>query len=247
MLFYFTGTGNSLAAAKALAKEGEGIINMAEARKKGAFAYTRRNGERAGFIFPEYCGTVNDVVVDFIRHLELTGKGYNFAVITCGGAKSIGGGYLSSELIKRGIPLHYCCHLTMPDNAITVLDTPDEKETAEVLRKAEERLAEIKEALRQKTSASVKGSGIGAALRPVYHAMNRTKPFFAENSCIGCGRCAKTCPDSAIEMRSGKPVWTKAHCTFCCACINRCPVQAIQYGKKTASRRRYVHPILENH
>ena len=31
----------------------------------------------------------------------------------------------------------------------------------------------------------------------------------------------------------------------CNGCINRCPVSAIQYGKKTASRGRYVNPVLK--
>ena len=46
-------------------------------------------------------------------------------------------------------------------------------------------------------------------------------------------------------MTDGRPVWTKNKCLKCCGCINRCPVSAIQYGKRTASRGRYVNPVLK--
>ena len=72
-----------------------------------------------------------------------------------------------------------------------------------------------------------------------------TKPFHADDSCIHCGKCASVCPAGAITMVEGRPVWTKNKCLKCCGCINRCPVSAIQYGKRTASRGRYVNPVLK--
>ena len=61
----------------------------------------------------------------------------------------------------------------------------------------------------------------------------------------GAGIGAANCPAQAITLENGRPVWTKKKCLKCCACINRCPVKAIQYGKKTASRGRYVNPVLK--
>ena len=72
-----------------------------------------------------------------------------------------------------------------------------------------------------------------------------TKAFYADEKCIGCGKCASICPAGTIEMIDGHPAWTKSKCLKCCGCINRCPVSAIQYGKKTASRGRYVNPVLK--
>ena len=62
MIFYFTGTGNSLMAAKAVARSGEELINMAEARKQGNCKYELAENERVGFVFPVYCYTVPDAV-----------------------------------------------------------------------------------------------------------------------------------------------------------------------------------------
>lgn len=60
--------------------------------------------------------------------------------------------------------------------------------------------------------------------------------------CTGCGMCARSCPEAAIELVDGKPVWKKEKCAQCLACINRCPARAIQYGEKTKKQGRYVHP-----
>lgn len=65
------------------------------------------------------------------------------------------------------------------------------------------------------------------------------KPFFAEDSCNGCGQCVRNCPASAISLRNGTPVWA-AQCFQWLRCINECPQQSIQYGKSTAGRRRYT-------
>ena len=54
MIFYFTGTGNSLFAAKALADEGEEIISIIDALHSKAFQYTLADNEKLGFVFPVY-------------------------------------------------------------------------------------------------------------------------------------------------------------------------------------------------
>ena len=54
MIFYFTGTGNSLYAARKLADEGEQIVSIVEALRSKAFHYTLSEGEKRGFVFPVY-------------------------------------------------------------------------------------------------------------------------------------------------------------------------------------------------
>ena len=76
MIFYFTGTGNSLMAAKAAAVEGERLINMADAKKKKDFRYELRDSERVGFVFSVYCYTLPDVVLDFVRSLDISAGRY---------------------------------------------------------------------------------------------------------------------------------------------------------------------------
>ena len=54
MLFYFTGTGNSLLAAHRLASSDEKLINMADAVNSGKFSYIVPENENVVFVFPVY-------------------------------------------------------------------------------------------------------------------------------------------------------------------------------------------------
>lgn len=42
------------------------------------------------------------------------------------------------------------------------------------------------------------------------------------NECIACGACVKTCPVSALSLKSGKVVWNKKKCIQCDTCIHTC-------------------------
>ena len=45
-----------------------------------------------------------------------------------------------------------------------------------------------------------------------------------KEKCVGCGTCAKVCPNGAISMENGKPEMKKDACTFCGKCVNYCPI-----------------------
>ena len=244
MIFYFTGTGNSLMAARAVAQDGEGLVSMADARKAGEYHFNIPEGERIGFAFPVYCYTLPDVVLDFVRNLAIGGDRYVFAIITCGGGIGGAGAFLKKELAAKGLTLQYLTPLLMPDCTVFYYNIEPKEKTDARLADAERRLAKIKADLDAEKKLPAKGLS-SKALRPMYHAMAGTKKFTVTDTCVGCSLCAKNCPDSAIQMENGRPIWVKKRCTKCAACINRCPKAAIQYGKATEKRGRYVNPILK--
>lgn len=45
---------------------------------------------------------------------------------------------------------------------------------------------------------------------------------FDKEKCVGCGTCAKVCPNQAIVMQDGKPVLDKEACILCGKCVNFC-------------------------
>jgi Pyruvate/2-oxoacid:ferredoxin oxidoreductase delta subunit len=63
------------------------------------------------------------------------------------------------------------------------------------------------------------------------------KLMFSNNRCVGCGMCARFCPNQAIEMRTvGKkkrPYWTY-HCEVCLRCMGYCNKRAVEAGHSWA-------------
>ncbi|MBP7186926.1 MAG: EFR1 family ferrodoxin [Ruminococcus sp.] len=246
MLFYFTGTGNSLLAAQRLASSDEKLISMADAVNNEKFSYNVHENENVGFVFPVYFYSVPDIVERFFRRLKLKNQGYVYAVITCGGGIGGSGGLLGEILGKHNITLNNVFELLMPDNAMLFYNIPAGNDVTERLVNAEKSISEIKNKIAGHEKKVIKGGTSAKIGRTAYRFFRSTKKFFVDNSCVGCGMCAKNCPDKAIEMKGGKPHWIKDVCTKCTACINRCPSKAIQYGKATIKRNRYVNPVLKN-
>ena len=246
MIFYFTGTGNSLYAAQKLADGGEEIVSIVEALRSKTFHYTLKEGEKLGFVFPVYFYTVSDPVLELVRHLTVENAGFVYAVIPCGASIGAAGGFLKSELKKRGLELQRLDALVVPDGALIFYDIDAPEKMEQQLAAATKELASIKQAVDRREGNRITGSPVlGKVGLAAYHACMSTKAFYADEKCVGCGKCASICPSGAIEMVGGRPAWTKSKCLKCCGCINRCPVSAIQYGKKTASRGRYVNPVLK--
>lgn len=253
MIFYFTGTGNSLAAAEYLAEEtGEQLIDMAQALRERNFQHQAGAGESVGLVFPVYYWGIPTLVGSFLKHLEVSAaeNGYFWAVITCGG--SIGGAdqQLRSLMSQKGYLLKAVYPLVMPENYILMpkvmpLSTPEEEK--KILEQAEFSLEEIGAAIRGREERKFSGPKARIASKlawTVYRKGRKTGLFWADEGCIGCGRCQQVCPIEAIDCKEGKPVWVKERCVLCLACINRCPVQAIQYGNRTKDCGRYHHPSL---
>ncbi len=242
MIFYFSGTGNSLSVAKAIQKDGEQLVNMVDAYREKAFDYKVAEGETVAFVFPVYFYSLNDVIYRFAKKLNLEGADYVYAIVTCGASIGQAGDYLAELLAKRKVKLSNVYPLVMPDNGILYYNLDTREENAEKLTKADADIAAIMAKVEARESSEF-GSALTSKLgRQLYHAMNGTKAFNVSDACISCGMCERNCPDEVIVLKDGKPEWVKKHCTKCSACINRCPVEAIQYGKKTKKRNRYSHP-----
>ena len=252
MIFYFTATGNSLYAADKLSSAlNEMLVDITDAIRKNEFEYTLREDEKVGFIFPVYFYGVPTIVNEFMDKLTLNGysKHYIFSVITCGGSIKGADKQFSRLLRNHGYALTVSFELPMTDNYILLYDLASPSKQKSQLMAADRQLKKIADVINHNMTGGYKSTALGAlvtaALYPLYQKGRKTLKFHAENSCVGCGLCEKTCPCGAIKTTTkGTPEWIKKQCIHCLGCINRCPVTAIQYGNTTKKRRRYVNPIL---
>ena len=63
------------------------------------------------------------------------------------------------------------------------------------------------------------------------------KLMFSNNRCVGCGLCARSCPNHGVLMKHGgkkdRPYWT-FHCETCMRCMGYCPKGAVEAGHSWA-------------
>lgn len=236
MIFYFSGTGNSAWAARQLAHlTGDEACDITKLNDLP----NMDNAKQIGFVFPVYAWGAPEIMADFAKKLPGT-QVFTFGICTCG--EDAG---LTMKRFSKLYPLSSSYSLLMPNNYILGSDTDDEGEIRQKIMAARTELERMaQEILRQEEVYRVReGALAGVKSHLANFGFNKfarsAKPFFAEDSCNGCGQCARNCPASAISLRDGKPVWA-AQCCQCLRCINECPQQAIQYGKSTAGRRRYT-------
>lgn len=66
--------------------------------------------------------------------------------------------------------------------------------------------------------------------KPVLWAMDRllrSYPRVDRAKCVGCGRCAESCPERIIRVEDGKASMPRKGCISCFCCQEMCPVHAI--------------------
>jgi len=253
MIFYFSGTGNSLHIAKEICEvQKEKLVSIADETEKpdNTFEYTFEKNELLGFVFPVYAWAPPKIVLDFIKKMTIKGElPCTFSISTCGAEEGNTTHSIQKALAKKGLKLDCAFTIKMPNNYILGydVDTPEEEQNA--LQVAEQKMIGINDALtHRQTGVFQLNPGKGTAIKSmlINPLFNRfaisTRQFYATDSCTLCKLCERICPVHTITV-TDKPSWGKK-CTQCLACINRCPVHAIQYGKRTIGKGRYIHPDL---
>lgn len=254
MIFYFSGTGNSLWVAKKLHDFwGGNIVSIAEELNthKNDFTFDIKPNEKIFFVFPVHSWGPSILVPKFIYKINLTGysKQEVFSVATCGDNCGYTTRVMRDELRKKDIQLTKGYSIQMPNNYILMkrFGTDPIEIANNKLKKAPFLLHEIIDDIQQKTSKKLYETGKYAFLKtyliyPLFKKFAVNKPvFYAKDTCTSCGLCTNICPCKSIYFVEEKPKWT-ATCVHCTACINNCPAQAIEYGKTSQNKIRYHHP-----
>lgn len=247
MIVYYTGTGNSRYAAEYLAAAtGDEMMDATPVIQSGtAAAWTSEKPWI--FVSPTYGWRIPRIFREFIERGTFSGSREAYFVMTCGSEIGNAGAYLQKLCAETVFVFRGVQEVVMPENYVAMFYVPGETESAEIRSSADKTLAQTAELLCAgrdfpQYNANVIDRIKSTVVNPVFYAVCvKPKAFTVSDACIGCGKCAKSCPVNGIAMKGGKPVWTGA-CTHCMACICGCPSAAIEYGRKSLGKPRYQCP-----
>lgn len=255
-IYYFTGTGNSLSIAKKVAEK----INMDVLPLSTMNDTTEIRQQVIGIVFPIYMYNAPKLVYRFLE--KIASYEYLFIIKIPAGNSGNTTKKVETILRKKGLTLSAGFSVRMPDNYIAWHGAAAEEQQKQLFDEAEIKVGKIADAVIKRDVHFDDEKEFNADPKkafpfPIGYMPNRViqgfcdlgftmipkldKSFSATDKCNGCEICQKICPVGNITIADNKPVWNH-NCEQCFACIQWCPQEAIEYGTKTAGRKRYHHP-----
>ena len=234
-IYYFTGTGNSMRAARVIAAKlgNTEIISM----RADPEAYPAMDCDVVGFIYPVYHWTMPAPAAEFVKKLEISPSAYVFVVAMPSFVCGIACERLAEILAEKGVRIRYGTLVHSVANYAFVY--PPFPPAALRVPRTERKLKEIAEELSERKERAYPRAGalikrrrehvMGPYLELQKYADN---PFTVSERCISCGLCARVCPCKNIVLENSRPVF-QHHCANCMACVVSCPRRAIGYDIRT--------------
>ena len=242
MIYYFSGTGNSLQVARGLADAlGERLCPM---QTLPMLPIGTDGEELTGLVFPVYAWGIPNIVETFAKALPQGKQGsFLYAVMTCGDDMGYADRVLEAALGRK---LDAAFSVLMPNVYVCLpgFDVDSNEVCKEKLRREGARVEEIARCIRERKPVRMLKRGAFPrtktyAIRPLFNRYLVTDKYFRVDAsrCISCGRCSKKCPVGNI-LSGPLPTW-QSHCTGCLACYHACPYHAINFGTMTRSKGQY--------
>lgn len=251
IIYYFSGTGNSLVIARDLASELEGVQlrSLAQAMKEEKII---PEADRVGVVYPVYVGGPPLIVNDFINRLELHKNQYLFLVTNYGGMQGAAASKIKRILKRRQLNLAAVFGITMPGNYTPLYEPPADKKRKNIFQKEKKKVKKISKIIDSGVMGKHQMSFFLARWllwEPLYalfgsKMLSWDRKFSVTEKCDGCQICRRVCPVGNIKIVNQRPAW-QHECQQCFACFHWCPQEAIQSGKKTLRRSRYRHPEVK--
>lgn len=263
VIYYFSGTGNSLRAAMKIAERigGAELVSV----RSDPENVSAENADVIGFVCPVYEWDLPGTMKNFAEKLNINPNAYIFMVATYIAIHGKSFETMAGILSQKKARLHYGAALRCVASQCTAYPPfPPEKL---MLPRMEKRMDKIgREIAERKSKPYPTMARLTRKLYPrlmtPYMEVEREydKGFYTDERCVGCGTCVKICPTRNIELREKRPVWNH-RCHGCMACVAYCPTKAIQFKTPEAyqqlntaiskrlclpeKRKRYHNPFIK--
>lgn len=250
-IFYFTGSGNSLAIARSLAKELKDTEVLPIAKTMDGFQGTTE--ERIGIVSPVFSWGPPRMVSQFLRRLQARETQYVFAVSHCAGTYGATLRRIEARLrtagtrLNAGFIVRHDCHVLLPGGDEMGIIRLAQRLNKRVPERFVNRRDELVQTITPKADHRPEISNwIAAAFGQLMHPFAirmfkiQDKGFAANDACVSCGICTRVCPRKNVQLADGRPTWHQ-DCEMCNACILWCPQTAITFQGHLPSQPRH-HP-----
>jgi ferredoxin len=249
VIYYYTGTGNSLWTARLLAAELDDaeVQPMVRVIRDGVAP----EADVVGMVFPVHSWGVPSLVIQFLKVIRENPARYYFACAVNAGQVSRTLVQLQKLMLSYGLSLSAGFDIALPSNYIPWGGPGSAANRQELYDVADRKVRQAAAYVSREESGLVERGPLwqrivfSAVYKMSFSAMPRMdRSFWVDEKCNACAVCASVCPVGNIVMEAERPTW-QHHCEQCLACLQWCPREAIQYGKKTAAYERYHHPEVK--
>ncbi|MHB8061223.1 MAG: EFR1 family ferrodoxin [Ruminiclostridium sp.] len=246
-IFYFFGTGNSLAVAKDLERELQEAVELVPITKLTKEKEISIDSDVMGIVFPVYLHDIPRIVEEFTKKLILKDP-YVFAICTYNKEPSNALFNLNSKLSQNGKQLNAGFRIIMPGNSVIAMDlTTSDEENQRRFIKEKKKIKQIAEVIKKRSNILIEGQFDKDenydSKNYIDYIYKVAEKFWTNDKCNLCDMCTKLCPKNSIEIVNDKVVW-KDNCEKCLACLHWCLQAAIENGDISPMCRRYHHPEI---
>ena len=246
IVFYFTGSGNSLYVAKHLSEK---PISIPQVLKNGPMEF---EADEIGLVFPDYQGKAPNIVQEFAQKVKLKAN-YMFSVITYGLDNCLVTELWAEYAKQYGWNFDYINVVLMQDVYLDMFDQDQQRllaaekdEEGQIAKVVDDINTQRKWIYEISPESHARGEQIMNMVSrfPIYPAVSQSLLRIDRDLCVGCGTCVDVCPKKCFSF-GNMGITNIGDCARCYACANNCPQKAIKLaGREANPNARYRHPKI---